>query len=123
MIYLHNMSTPSSMKKYEEVKAEIFKKYPKHSAYRSGLLVQEYKKRGGTYEGKEKQSDGLNRWFRERWLNENGQIGYKHKNSIYRPTIRITKDTPVTFQELKPKEIERAKREKYSKGRVSKFKK
>ena len=53
MIYLHNMSTPSNMKLYEEVKAEIFVKYPKHAAYRSGLLVQEYKKRGGTYEGKE----------------------------------------------------------------------
>ena len=28
---------------YEEVKKEIYGKYPKHSVYRSGLLVQEYK--------------------------------------------------------------------------------
>ena len=47
------MPTPKDKKLYEEVKEEIYKKYPKHSAYRSGLIVQEYKKRGGTYEGKE----------------------------------------------------------------------
>ena len=29
---------------YEKVKKQIYKKYPKHSAYRSGLLVQKYKK-------------------------------------------------------------------------------
>ena len=37
------MSTPTNTKLYEEVKKEIYAKYPKHSAYRSGLLVQEYK--------------------------------------------------------------------------------
>ena len=37
------MSTPTNTKLYEEVKKEIYDKYPKHSAYRSGLLVQEYK--------------------------------------------------------------------------------
>ena len=44
------------------------------------------------------------------------------KNGICRPTVRITKNTPTTIQELKPKEIEKAKREKYLKCRVSKFK-
>ena len=37
--------TPTNMKLYNQVKEEIYKKYPKHSAYRSGLLVQEYKKK------------------------------------------------------------------------------
>ena len=59
------MSTPTDKKLYDQVKKEIYEKYPKHSAYRSGLLVQEYKKRGGTYKGKENKSSGLNRWFRE----------------------------------------------------------
>ena len=36
------MPEPKNKKLYEEVKDEIYKKYPKHSAYRSGLLVQEY---------------------------------------------------------------------------------
>ena len=116
------MSIPINKKLYEEVKEEIFKKYPKPSAYRSGLLVQEYKKRGGLYEGKEDKNKGLNRWFKEKWLNQRGEIGYKFKNDIYRPTVRITKETPTTIEELKKKEIEKARREKYLKGRVSKFK-
>ena len=37
------MPEPTNKKLYEEVKKEIYAKYPKHSAYRSGLLVQEYK--------------------------------------------------------------------------------
>ena len=51
------MSEPANKKLYEKVKAEIYKKHPKHSAYRSGLLVQEYKRQGGTYKGKEKQDE------------------------------------------------------------------
>ena len=38
------MPEPTNKKLYDEVKKEIYEKYPKHSAYRSGLLVQEYKK-------------------------------------------------------------------------------
>ena len=59
------MSEPTNKKLYEKVKAEIYKKYPKHSAYRSGLLVQEYMRHGGTYKGQDKQHEGLNRWFKE----------------------------------------------------------
>ena len=117
------MPVPTNKKLYEEVKEEIYKKYPNHSAYRSGLLVQEYKRRGGTYEGTEKQTEGLNRWMKEQWTNQRGEIGYKCKSDVYRPTIRVTKDTPITFKELKPKEIEKARQEKYIEGRVSKFKK
>ena len=61
--------------------------------------------------------------MKEKWKNERGEVGYRFLSDIYRPTVRITKETPVTFQELKPKDIEKAKREKYLKGRVSKFKK
>ena len=69
------MPTPKDKKLYEEVKEEIYKHYPKHSAYRSGLIVQEYKKRGGTYEGKETKTEGLNRWFLENWKNQRGEVG------------------------------------------------
>jgi hypothetical protein len=37
--------------------------------------------------------------------------------------VKVSKDTPVTFKELTPQEIEKAKIEKSIKGRVSKFKK
>lgn len=117
------MPTPTNKKLYEEVKAEIFAKYPKPSAYRSGLLVQEYKRRGGTYEGKKNEKEGLSRWFLENWVNQRGEVGYQHKNDIYRPTVRVTKETPTTFKELTSQEIEKARREKYLKGRVKSFKK
>ena len=123
MLKRYNMPVPANKKLYEEVKAEIYAKYPKHSAYRSGLLVQEYKRRGGTYEGKKNDKEGLARWYKEHWANERGEVGYKYKSDIYRPTIKVTKDTPTTFKELTPQEIEKARREKYLKGRVSKFQK
>ena len=52
------MPEPANKKLYDEVKKEIDAKYPKHSAYRSGLLVQEYKKRGGTYSGDKSKGSG-----------------------------------------------------------------
>ena len=116
------MSQPNDKKLYEKVKTEIYKKYPKHSAYRSGLLVKEYKSRGGTYSGKENQSTGLNRWFKENWKNQRNESGYKYKSDVYRPTRRVNEKTPDTFNELSKKEIDRARREKASKGRVEKFK-
>ena len=116
------MNTPTDKKLYEKVKTDIYKKYPQHSAYRSGLLVKEYKSRGGTYSGKENQSTGLNRWFKENWKNQRNESGYKYKSDVYRPTKRITKDTPATFNELSKKELESARREKAKKGRVKQFK-
>ena len=115
------MSIPKDKKLYEEVKKEIYKKHPEHSAYRSGLLVQEYKRRGGTYEGKKDNSKGLGRWYKEEWKNQRGEEGYKYKSDVYRPTKRINKDTPATFKELTKTQIEQAKKEKATKGKVSKF--
>ena len=116
------MSTPSNTKLYEEVKKEIYAKYPKHSAYRSGLMVQEYKKRGGGYSG-DKSKGSLGRWFKEDWKNQRGETGYKKKGDVYRPTKRVNSKTPTTFSELSKKEIESAKKEKAKTGRVKEFKK
>ena len=115
------MSEPKDKKLYEQVKKEIYAKYPQHSAYRSGLLVKEYKKRGGAYIGKENQSKGLNRWFKEKWKTQDGKIGYKNKSDIYRPTVRVNKDTPTTHKELTADQIKKAQKEKKTKGRVKKF--
>jgi hypothetical protein len=113
------MSIPKNMKLYEKVKKFIYKKYPVHSAYRSGFLVKKYKQLGGTYTGKRK--GPLARWFKEDWKSDTGHYGYTSKSSVYRPTRRISKKTPKTFSELSKKEILRAKREKYHKGHVSLF--
>jgi hypothetical protein len=113
------MSVPKNTKLYEKVKLFIYKKYPQHSAYRSGLLVKKYKELGGTYIGKRK--GPLARWFKEDWKSDTGHYGYTSKSSVYRPTKRISKKTPTTFSELSRKEILRAKREKYRTGHVNVF--
>ena len=124
------MNTPVDIKMYNRVKKNIYKKIPKHSAYRSGIVVQKYKKAFSKkygnkkpYTGQKTKKKGLKRWFDEKWLNQRGEVGYKYKNDVYRPTRRITKDTPITFGELKQKEIKRARNEKYTRKRVRRFKK
>jgi hypothetical protein len=116
---------------YERTKKYIYKKYPKHSAYRSGLLVQEYKHRFSQKYGNKKnpyignknktKKVGLNRWFSEKWVNPRGEVGYRYKNDVYRPSIRITRKTPVTYKELSLNQIQKARQTKYRKGRVSRF--
>jgi hypothetical protein len=113
---------------YLKTKNYIYKKYPKHSAYRSGLLVQEYKKRfsrkygnKSAYIGKKTKKVGLKRWFSEKWVNQRGEVGYKYKNDVYRPSVRITRKTPITYNELSRKDIEKARKTKYRKGRVNRF--
>ncbi len=125
------MPEPKDEKLYNKIKKKIYKKIPKHSAYRSGLIVNEYKKTFKSKYGSNKQpyygnytkKSGLKRWFDEKWVNQRGKIGYKYKNDIYRPSKRITKKTPTTHDELTNQEIQRARTEKYTKGRVKKFKK
>ena len=100
-----------NQKLYEKVRKNLYKRMPIHSAYRSGLLVQEYKKAGGTYSGKKPSKGGLSRWFKEKWVTQEGSPTYK----------RITAKTPKTFNELTPSQIKRAQSKKLRKGRVDKF--
>ena len=106
---------------YDKVKKQIYAKYPVHSAYRSSLLVKTYKEQGGKYIGKENKSSGLNRWYREKWLNSRGEIGYKSASDIYRPTVKVNKNTPTTFKELTKEQIKKAQAEKAKTNRVKKF--
>ena len=122
--------TPVDMDLYNKVKAEVYKRIPKHSAYRSGILVQEYKqkfrekhKHDKSYSGKKTKKKGLKRWFDEKWVNQRGEIGYKYKSDIYRPSKKITKKTPLTHGEITNKELSRARNEKYKKGRINRFRK
>tara|TARA_R110002153_G_scaffold255038_2_gene413628 strand:- start:171 stop:524 length:354 start_codon:yes stop_codon:yes gene_type:complete len=117
------MATPKNKKLYEKVKKEIYAKNPKHSAYRSGLLVKTYKARGGTYEGKKEGNKGLSRWFKEKWTTQEGKKTYQKKGDIFRPTKRITKNTPTTLGELSKGQIKKAQKEKKSTGKVKKYKK
>ena len=90
------MPLPKDKILYEKVKQIADKIYEKPSAYKSGFIVKKYKEMGGTYEGVVK-NVGLKRWFAEEWKD----IGNK-PYPVYRPTKRITKDTPLTINEINP---------------------
>jgi len=123
------MPVPRDLTLYEKTKEYIFHKIPKHSAYRSGVLVQEYKRRfsqkygakKSPYIGRKTEKVGLKRWFSEKWVNQRGEVGYRFKNDVYRPSIRVTRKTPITYGELSQKQIHKARKTKYRKGRVDRF--
>ena len=113
---------PLDKELYDKLKKEIWEQYKVPSAYRSAQLVKRYKEAGGKYSGDKDKDEGISRWFREAWMSDKGTTNYPHKNSVYRPTVRITKDTPATFAELTPEEL-RAKSMKAREGKVDRFKK
>jgi hypothetical protein len=82
---------------YKSVKREADKIYGKPSAYKSGWIVKSYKQRGGTYSGDTPNNKGLERWFKEDW----GDIGGQ-EYPVYRPFKRVSKDTPLTADEIDP---------------------
>ena len=122
------MSKPTDINLYNQIKEKVFKEIPKHSAYRSGILVRRYKEaffkkhgNNNSYRGNKKENEGLSRWFKENWKNQRGQSGYQKKGDIYRPTKKITNKTPATYQELTKKQLTSSKKEKKETGQVKKF--
>lgn len=94
------MNTPLDKNLYERVKREADSIYTKPSAYKSGWIVKQYKALGGTYLDTPIKNQGLTRWFKEDWQD----IGNKDY-PVYRPTKRITKDTPLTVGEIDKKNL------------------
>ena len=117
-------------KLYEEVKKRVYAANPQHSTYRSGFIVKMYKeefaKKYGpnlsAYTNNKPINSGLPRWFNEEWTNQHGEIGYQKSGDVYRPSRRVTSDTPTTWSELSQNEIKKAQKEKKQTGRVKKFK-
>ena len=94
------MPIPTDHKLYEDVKQYIYRIYDRPSAYRSGALVKEYKKRGGTFIDDD-QPKNLKRWFKEDWMNVNELVGgSKEDYPTYRPTKRISSKTPALLQDI-----------------------
>ena len=83
-------------KLYDKAKKIADEKYKKSSAYRSAFIVKTYKDLGGEFIGKKDEKSGLSRWFEEEWVDIGGDDEYP----VYRPTKRITKDTPLTIDEV-----------------------
>ena len=114
--------TPSNPKLYARVRREAkkrFKAWP--SAYGSGWLVKEYKRRGGKYSGKKPgRNKGLERWFREKWINvcelpkivpcgrpTTSYSAWKKEYPYCRPKFKVSKGTPKIASKLSEREIER----------------
>tara|TARA_R100000388_G_scaffold39913_1_gene30802 strand:+ start:4437 stop:4685 length:249 start_codon:yes stop_codon:yes gene_type:complete len=70
---------------------------------------------------KTKEGLKLKRWFKEKWRTLSGDKDYSKGDRTFRPTVRVSKDTPVTASELTPAEKTRARKEKREKGRVSRY--
>ena len=72
------MPTPINEKLYEKIKSEVYRDYPKHSAYRSMMIVKKYKDAGGKYkeDGKKRNTT---KWLGERWSSVND---YYHDKKI-----------------------------------------
>jgi hypothetical protein len=121
---------PTNKKLYEQVKKEADAKFvAPTSVYKSAWIVREYKKRNGTFaDTKPKDnSDGLLRWFREKWVdlnrpgeacgrkNGNNKNNRNNKNTKYplcRPTIKVSNNTPKLAQNIDVKTIKSANKEK-----------
>lgn len=92
------MPTPLNKELYDKVKSEADRVYDRPSAYKSGWIVKRYKELGGKYADDNKPKN-LKRWFKEEWRDIGGQ-----DYPVYRPTKRISKDTPLTASEIDPKQ-------------------
>jgi len=81
---------------YDRVKQHASTIYPKSSAFRSGWIVKTYKSLGGTY-SEDNKPKKLKTWFKESWQD----VGNK-EYPVFRPTVRVNKDTPLTVPEIDP---------------------
>jgi hypothetical protein len=92
------------------------KRWP--SAYASGQLVREYKRRGGRYSCTKRSKrhtlfGSLSRWFKERWMDVctgkpcGRQRSSKRRYPYCRPTRRVNLHTPRLASELSRSEIKR----------------
>jgi hypothetical protein len=70
---------------------------------------------------KTKAGANLRRWFKEEWRTLSGDKDYSKGDRSFRPTKRISSETPVTAGELTDEEKARGRREKREEGRVSRW--
>ena len=71
---------------------------------------------------KTKEGLSLKRWFKEDWRTPKGKKGYsKGDSGTFRPTKKVSADTPDTYSELSPSDLAAAKAERKAKGRVSRY--
>jgi hypothetical protein len=95
------MAIPTNKALYKKVKEYADTVYSKPSAYKSGFIVKTYKQLGGTYKDTGEEHN-LARWYQERWKD----VGNK-AYPVYRPTVRINKNTPLTIYEIDKNDLKK----------------
>jgi len=70
---------------------------------------------------KTKKGASLRRWFKEDWKTPEGKENYEGGENTFRPTKKVSKDTPKTWSEVTPASKAKAQKEKNTKGRVTKY--
>ena len=70
---------------------------------------------------KTKKGASLRRWFKEDWRTPKGKENYEGGENTFRPTKKVSEDTPKTWSEVTPASKAKAQREKNTKGRVTKY--
>ena len=95
------MPYPIDTELYSAVKLYADQIYSKPSAYKSGFIVKIYKELGGRYK-EDNQPKNLARWFKEDWAD----VGHQ-AYPVYRPTKRVSSKTPLTPEEIDPKNLQK----------------
>jgi len=127
---MSHVSPVVNQKLWNQVKAEAKKKFQVWpSAYASGWLSKEYKKRGGTFQGKSDST--LRRWFAEKWIDvcywpkkvpcgrtqpTGDRFSDDQENQKYpycRPSKKISKQTPKLAQDMKPATLKKLCQQKH----------
>ena len=86
---------------YEKAKKIADEKYKKPSGFKSSFIQKKYQQLGGTYSD-DKQPKELKRWLKEKWMDV-GNMSYP----VYRPTVRVNKQTPLLVSEIDPKQLKK----------------
>jgi hypothetical protein len=70
---------------------------------------------------KTKEGLALKRWFKEDWRTPSGSKDYSDGDVVFRPTKKVSKDTPKTYSELSEADIKKGRRQKRKTGRAGKY--
>ena len=89
--------TPKNTKLYVSVKKDAKQKFEN---YPSSWIVRKYKKRAGTYTGKD---TGTTKWYTEKWVQLESYLKTGktvQTTNTCRPLKRVNSRTPITISEL-----------------------